>query len=405
MAQANQPPQFAISPALINNGVLNYAVTDDRKLFKQATYPLSEELYDLGPDGLTAFLADVDNRVVIFGMDAIISIPEDATVQPAANQVMHILTTEYGRISLEQVRAHVDTYMALDNRDVQNSFMLYNCLWNSLSASAKRKINLLRKKFTVNGNGVRSLLLKVIIQTAYVDTQSTTMQLRSNLASLDTYMSEVKSNIDIFNDHVRATMDGLAARGETSQDLISNLFRGYKAASDQDFREFVKRKKDAYNEDNVEITPEDLMVKASFKYNALKNSGLWNKASQDQERIIALETQIAKLKKHPKTPKGGKTPGKDDEKKASPDKPKWINTAPTNGQETRRFNNKTYYWCKNHGRWSTNPKHTTATCRGVGVKKDPKEQPKSDGNGKETGQQPAIKLAKALQSVADQQQE
>ena len=398
MAQANQPVVFALAPALANGGMLNYADPDDRKLFKQATYPLSEELYDLAPDGLSSFLADVDNRVVIFGLEQVINIPEDANA--AANaQVLHLLTSEYGRVSLQQVRDHVATYIGNQDREVQNSFILYNCLWNSITALAKRKVNLLRDKFTVDGVGVGSLLLKVIIQTAYVDTRSTTMQLRSNLASLNAYMSEVKSNIDIFNDYVRANIDGLAARGEASQDLISNLFRGYEAASDQDFKDFIKRKKDAYTKNEEEITPEDLMVKASFKYNALKNSGLWNKASEDQERIIALETQLAKINK-PRV-----TPSEDTDKKSNPPKPKWINTEPEDGKETRRFKSKAYYWCNNHGRWSLNPKHTTATCKGIGIKKDPEEQPKSDGNGKETGQQPAIKLAKALQSVAEQQQE
>ena len=119
--------------------------------------------------------------------------------------------------------------------------MLFNCLWASLTAAAKCKLSLQRDKFQREGTGIGALLLKVIIQTAYIDTRSTTMQLRTNLSSLDSYMLAVKSDISLFNDHVRESLDGLAARGEKSLDVIAYLFKGYEACTDSKFLDFIKR--------------------------------------------------------------------------------------------------------------------------------------------------------------------
>jgi hypothetical protein len=127
--------------------------------------------YDLSPADSTTFLADVDNRVVKHGLDAILSIPEGIEAEELD---LRTITQDYGRIMLDQVRAHVDTYINLERRDFQNSF-IYNCLWNSLTASAKKKVNLNCSKFTIHGNGIHLLLLKLIIQPAYVDMHSTTM--------------------------------------------------------------------------------------------------------------------------------------------------------------------------------------------------------------------------------------
>jgi hypothetical protein len=398
------PPPFALAPALANAGLLNYANEGDKKIYNKATAPLSEEMYDLSPSDLTTFLTDVDNRTVEYGLEAIISIPEDVN---APVRTLRLLTTEYGQITLNQVLEHVNSYINLQDRDVQNSFILYNCLWNSLTVSAKKKINLQRNKFIVNGTGVGSLLLKVIIQTAYVDTRSTTMQLRTNLASLDDYIHDIKSDIDVFNDYVRSNLDGLAARGEQSLDVVTNLFKGYEAATDSQFLDFVKRKKDAYQEDAIDLTPEDLMTQASNKYNSLKRANQWNKATADQEKIIALETQVAQLKKQRAQKKNKSDKQSTDQEKKNEDKknPTWLRTPPKQNEGlTRRFKNRTYYWCANHKRWSLNPKHTTETCMGINVSKDlgtdakhqDKEQQKSDI-------EPAIKLAKALTSISKQE--
>ena len=73
---------------------------------------------------------------------------------------------------------------------------------------------------------VSSLLFKLLMAKAIVDTRATTYQLRHNLSNLDNYMSTVNSNIEIFNVYVKNSVEGLKARGEKVDDLVMQLFNG-----------------------------------------------------------------------------------------------------------------------------------------------------------------------------------
>ena len=402
--QAQQQVAFALAPALAQQGILDFNDVGDKKLYHKAIAPLSEDLYDLSATDLTVFLYQVDDRAVEYGWEGILSIPEDVNVPPPNNN-LRMLTTQYGQITLTQIEEHADTYINAQDRDAQNSFMLYSCLMNSLNKKAQATVRLETAKFTRDGVGVGALLLKVIIARAYVDTRSTTLQIRNQLSSLDTYMVEVKHNVDLFNDHVRTLHDGLAARGEQSLDLISNLFKGYMSSTDQDFKDFIKRKKDAYEEGDIDLTHTDLMDKASNKYNALVAAGTWNKASEDQEKIIALQTKLSQLEKKSKawksapTSKGNDNPSKKGKTTNENKKnPTWVRTAPKEGEsQSRKWGNKDWYWCAHHAKWSPNPKHTTQTCRGDGIDKTnvkDKEKKKDGQHPKDST--PKLKLSRAL---------
>ena len=369
---------FALAPALANAGVLNYANANDRKLYFKGVQPLLEDKFDLSADTLQTFLLQVDDRVTENGWDAIISIPNGQN-DAAGNPILIILTTDYGRITLDQIDAHVQTYHNAPNRDCQNSFMLYNCLMSSLTNEAQATVRLDTSQFTRDGVGVGALLLKTIINRSYVDTRATTMQIRDNLAALDTYMPQVDSNIDQFNNYVKVQIQGLTARGEESLDLLSNLFKGYAAASDREFTDFIKRKKDEYEEGDLNLTPTSLMDKASNKYNALVTAQRWNKPSEEQEEIIALKAEISTIRTRLRRPATSKE--KDDK---GPTKPVWLkkNEPPEHdtGKTSKSWNGRTYYWCKFHERWSVNAKHTTDTCeqRGMQKPKVKKDKPRED---------------------------
>jgi hypothetical protein len=61
-------------------------------------------------------------------------------------------------------------------------------------------------------------------------------------------MTELDSDVESFNFYVKAQIKSLSARGETSSDLLVNLFKGYKAANDVEFLDFIWRKENAYEE-------------------------------------------------------------------------------------------------------------------------------------------------------------
>lgn len=354
---------FSLSPALVNPGqVIDYSTPAGAKVYAAAIKPLSDPLYALDSDGLGNFLLEFDDRIVEYGWETIYSIPNDA-VPP----LLHMMTVDYGTITMEQVTNHVNTYINNDDRDCQNSFQSFGCLMNTLSEDAKKKINLKRDLFTVNGTGVGPLLLKTIVQTAYVDTRSTVLHLREQLSRLDEYMQDIKSDVELFNNHVKTLVSGLNARGEQTLDLLANLFKGYMAVSDTAFIEFIKRKKDAYEEGDIDLTPNELMQATDNKYNGLKQQGRWNVASDQEEKIIALQAKIQALESVKKT----KTPRALNDPKRTKNLPDWVHIAPLDEtKESKVVSGKDYYWCKNHAKWSLNPKHTTSQCRGYGVKPD-----------------------------------
>ena len=90
-------------------------------------------------------------------------------------------------------------------------------------------------------------------------------------------------------------LEGLASRGETTYNLLSNLLKGYAATSDTTFTSYIERKQEEY-EDGTNIKPNVIMCLADKKYKTLKIKGTWNAPSQEEENILALKTEIDKLK-------------------------------------------------------------------------------------------------------------
>jgi len=100
--------------------------------------------------------------------------------------------------------------------------------------------------------------------------------------------------------------------------------------------------------------------------------------SPEEEKILALETQIQKLWKEKKKPKqegGKKGKGKDgsekDKNKKKKDLATWMKVPPTDANKDRpkTIKGKEYFWCAKHARWAG---HITSTCQGKGLNMDPR---------------------------------
>ena len=91
-----------------------------------------------------------------------------------------------------------------------------------------------------------------------------------------------KSNITDFNDYMQE------ARGEFLDNLMVNLFKGYKAASEKAFISYIWLKKNDYQE-GQELSPETLMVYAENKYMTMKMSNLWNAPTKEEQEIMVLK--------------------------------------------------------------------------------------------------------------------
>ena len=397
---------FALSPAHANaNQVINFTTAGGAKFYKQAIRGLydSGDLYDLEADGLKTFLDTLQDRIVEQNWTSIFAIPE-AIAAPAAN--LRLLTSEYGRVSLQQVRAYVEHFNGA-NRQTQNAYMAYTCIMASLTDDAKAQVNIRREDFTIDGRGSGPLLLKVLISLAHVDTEATVMVLRQRLADLHIYIMDVNADIAKFNFYVDETLRALNARGEQTLDLLPNLFKAYETVNDDNFLEFIRRKKNAYEEgDNPGLTPRQLMSVARTKYQTLVEQKKWQALSARDQKLIALEASVNKLKEqkrktNPSDQKKQTSKGKTD--KATDNDKAWLTVGPKSGQsEMKEVNGKMWYWCKWHGKWSTNKNHTSATCNGRGLTGDKKRaydaahENSDDTTSENTGTNPGLRLASAL---------
>ena len=81
--------------------------------------------------------------------------------------------------------------------------------------------------YTIEGTDEKSTqpLLKILITKSIIDTTSSTYQLRNQLDSLEEYMFSVKSNIELFNMHVKRAIEGLRVRGKTIDDLTLKFLK------------------------------------------------------------------------------------------------------------------------------------------------------------------------------------
>jgi len=280
------------------------------KLWRGAVKPLSKDPYAGDPHSLKVFLSHLSDRAIQYGWEDILYVPEDIA---DANTEYNDLLSNYGMVTLAQIADHAATYAETDTRSAQNSMMLYQCLSNSITKEVKAKTMLRQNEYYVGNTPCGAAYLKIIIREAQIDTRATVLHLRGKLSSLDSYISTISYDIVKFNEYVKDLMDSLTARGETTHDLLANLFKAYKSVKDCDFTTYIKKKEDEY-EGGQDLDIDMLMLQASNKYKTMVQTGSWNAPSLEEEKILALESQIQKLKKQKEKPTQDKKGGKDDKK-------------------------------------------------------------------------------------------
>ena len=406
------PPPFALTPSIAITGVVHFLSPEGRKLFQTGTYKLEDELFDCNPDGLYQFLKSLSARAEEFGWtgnDGCLMIPKD----PVNNLLgdSESLCEHYGTIPVERIRLFEETYLNKNCRPAQDNFIMYKCLMNSISKTGKDKVTIWMNQYKVNGKSSGNLLLKLIIRESHLDTNVTTSSIRTKLASLDLYILKIGCNITKFNGYVKLLTDGLSARGQTTNDLLVFLFKGYGAVPDMEFASYIKQKKENHEEGDS-MTAEQLMLLADSKYKLLLESEEgWGIANPQEEKILALEAKIAKMGKLNKRKANGsndyKKKGKGEGKGPAPEKPAFMDQAPPKGDmknpfKPRQWKGKDWFYChkstggKCAGVWRV---HNPTDCKGKAHvfkdsnKEPPKKKSKNDAR--------SLKLAKAFVAVAE----
>ena len=385
-------PTFARTPAQAKVGILDYGSSEGMKIYNAAIAALPSK-YTGNAIDMHVFLKNVKKRAQSFGWREILEIPTaDGTIKD--------LIDLYGLIELGDVKAHALTYENEGGRNAQNASQMYEFLYNSLTEEAKLMVLSDYTDYTiVNDDGIHinngPTFLKVIIRNTTVDTRSTVYHLRENLKHLEVKMIELGYDIDQFNQYVTSQIEQLAARGETSSDLLLNLVDAYLAVPDKKFVEYIEKQKDKYDE-GEDVTPKNLMQVALIKYKDRKRSDKWEAPSVETEQVMALNAKYNGNKADKERKAGGSE--KKQSKQTRNEKYAWKLVPPGSGEpKTKEVNKKTYHFCPNHndgkGAWVI---HHPNKC-------DRREDTQDKGD--RPGKEKAMSLAKVLQAIQDESAE
>lgn len=339
------------------NNELDYGNKQDRENYKQANEKLEGESYNGKNPSL--FLKKLEGKAQQFNWLTLLNYPQG---NPPVNKN---LLTNYGEITRAEVTRRVATYLRTNNREEQDSDMLFNCLRKSITDEVYALVTTepecyvfeINQEILVDG----PWFLAAIIDHTYTKVKANTEAARKNLSSLTKYMESLaNSNVDKFNIHVKEQLETLAAGGEIANDPITNLFKGYSKVKDRTFREWIKQKKLAYKASTYRIDPNAKV----FMYLAKKDhldallAKKWMALDEDQQTILALQTEIKESKS------GGRSSRLQDGKKRMQDKStdwSWKRVPPGEGEpRTNKFKGCTYYWCTNHNLWCL---HKPSECK------------------------------------------
>jgi hypothetical protein len=306
-----------------------------------------------------------------------------------------------------------------------------------LSQEGRNKVTVYKSEYTHLGFPSGALLLKIIIRESYIDTRATVRHLRAKLSALPQYLGTINYDISLFNRYVLDLLQQLSARGETTQDLLANLFEAYKGVNDKDFVAYIKIKENDYDE-GKDITASSLMQLAQQKYKVMVDEKTWAIPSKEEEKIQALEAKIARMsdkkrgqnsnqtnrRGHSNNQNGSRRNNATQNASAqsrSPGgkgKPAWMTVPPSNKdkRKCKKVDNKEYWWCPNHKSWV---RHKASECRGVnsGTQQQtnrfeqqrtshsttPNQTNSNPDNASSTNR--TIRLANALQTIVEEDDE
>ena len=101
-----------------------------------------------------------------------------------------------------------------------------------------------------------------------------------------------------FNARVKAEVNALSQSGQTTDDLLINLFTGCKKAKGVEFQDLIRRKSHHCNKGG-DVNVSSLMINADMKCCARNLFKKWSAPTEEQEQITALAACAAeKLTAH-----------------------------------------------------------------------------------------------------------
>ena len=366
---------FALAPALVNTtSHIDYSTKEGSYLFNAATKELANK-FDIESPNITTFKSLLVDRATASGWNTGAGNIVTFDIQGESRNLIDY----YGIIPTEAIKAQVEAYAGTQTRQAQNSFQMYMCVMNSITEATITRSAVLQDRYMVEGIPSGPLFYKTIMEMATLDTRVTVAHVRENLANLDAYIISIDSDIDKFNQYVKEQLNILKNRGETTQDLMVNLFKAYEKADDQRFQDYIARKRDQYDE-GANLTETGLMDEALKKFKTLVIDKKWKALTADQEQIVALSAEVKQLKekklvfdKRPKaknkannTNTNNNNKGNNNNNSSGSNKKKqkkrareetakwaWKLVKPEDGKpKSKSVNGKQYHWCDKCEKWT-----------------------------------------------------
>jgi hypothetical protein len=210
-----------------------------------------------------------------------------------------LLTQNFAKITLEEVRAHAQAYQDRSLREAHNSEMLIQCLKASITRAVYNNIYLQREKYIILRKNTNEhaedcvCFLKTIIDNYHSNIRCSTKQIRKQLVTLNHYMRNVaKGDVSKLCERTRELIFELNAAGETTNDLIANLMEALKEAPDSNFQRWLSNQVDLWSMRKIDWKQDgsDLMEDAETYYQEAINTHRWGKKSYKPDVHYAFKS-------------------------------------------------------------------------------------------------------------------
>ena len=381
--QAAQPeataPQFALAPTLHpqQDIFIDYGTKEGQKIFEVISAALgTENKFNGESSEINIFKQVLKERAEFSGWSTgnneIINIPTGN-----GNETKNLLDN-YGVITKDMITTwSQNNIVNQQTRAAQNNYAMYKCLSESISENLKNAIVTKGVEYSVGNTKIAAFM-----DESEINTVATVSTIQLQLSRLHETITggEISGDITKFNQFVKDKVRELSCRGATYSGLILNLFHAYQSVSDSDFTTYIGTKETAFLHGELELTEDKLMSIAETDYKIRAEKGTWGQPSVEQQQIVALSAQMSQFretKKNKNKKSGGKTDDdqttqedkkdgktkkskKDKAKKGNEEKWAWKKVPPVNGETTKVFEGKTYYWCPKHNAWTL---HKPSECR------------------------------------------
>lgn len=375
------PTNFADSPAVAYDGLLNYKNKGDAAIYKAAVAELPTKFTLLKPN-VAILLDQLAERRDEFGWKNITEV-----VDGAGKRVDFLKA--YGSVSAANVTAHVLQYIFQGNRAKQNDYQLYKCLVNSVDGHTGHEMTKLSHRFThvhpvtVTLSKVSGLsYLAVLLDKATASSGTNGRVLRERIQQSGSHMtSKFKFNVDDYSTYVTDIIKELNANAQSIGDAVDHIFKALLSCPSERYCNYIvdlRRKHDAHP-----MSPEDILEAAAKEYRSMVINKEWITQSP-QQQILALQVQFqqqlaAATAATATTAQGSSSPAPDapggstkkdrkqrlrrgaDGRPAFSGDEAWRLLPPTAGDvQVKPWKEQTLKWCAKHGYWCS---HSTEECR------------------------------------------